>query len=135
MKVFKTTDKVELKIDELTVEISPLTFDQKCDIQAVILAGGSTAIVKASKLAVKYGVKSIKGLENSDGSEYQVKMDAHGVSDDTIDDIGNTESFNKFAAVCMSLLNGMPKSFDNPNTGEKLDGVSFTKKDEATEKK
>lgn len=135
MKIRKTTEKVPVKIGELTFKISPLSFEQKCDIQNLLAAGGSTSILKASKLAIKYAVKDVEGLENHDGSKYEVKFDEIGLSDETIDDLANTEINDSLNYVCITLLNGLPKRFEHPVTKQPLVGVSFVETEQAEEKK
>jgi hypothetical protein len=134
MKIRKTTEKIAVNVGDLVIKISPLTFEQKCDIQVVLSAGTTTAILKASKLAMKCAIKEISGLENPDGSPYEVTFDEIGLSDDVINDLGNSEIGDNLNYMCISLLNGLPKQFENPVTKKPLDGVSFV--DEAvTEKK
>jgi hypothetical protein len=133
MKIRKTTEKISVQVGELVFKITPLTFEQKCEIQTVLAAGTTTAILKASKLAMKFSVKEIVGLENCDGSEYQVTFDDVGLSDEVINDLGNSEVSDRLNYMCISLLNGIPKQFENPITKQPLDGVSFV--DEASPEK
>jgi hypothetical protein len=91
----------------------------------VLSAGTTTAILKASKLAMKFAIKEISGLENPDGSSYEVTFDDIGLSDDVINDLGNSEIGDNLNYMCISLLNGLPKQFENPVTKKPLDGVSF----------
>lgn len=125
MKIRKTTEKISVKVGELLFKITPLTFEQKCEIQTVLAAGTTTAILKASKLAMKFSVKEITGLQNSDGSDYEVTFDNEGLSDDVINDLGNSEIGDRLNYMCISLLNGIPNQFENPITKQPLDGVSF----------
>lgn len=125
MKIRKTTEKITVNVGDLVFKITPLTFEQKCEIQAVLSAGTTTAILKASKLAMKFAVKDITGLQNPDGSDYVVTMDEVGLSDDVINDLGNSEIGDTLNYMCISLLNGIPKQFENPITKKPLDGVSF----------
>lgn len=125
MKIRKTTEKIPVKIGELVFKITPLSFEQKCEIQSMLATGGTTAVLKASKLAMKYSIKEISGIQNQDGSEYNVTFDDLGLSDEVIDDLGNTEIGDSINYVCFSLLNGVPKQFENPITKKPLEGVSF----------
>lgn len=135
MKIRKTTEKIPVKVGDLTFKISPLSFEQKCDIQNVLMAGTAISILKASKLAIKYAVKEIEGLENVDGSKYEVKFDEQGLSDEVIDDLANTEIGDSLNYMCISLLNGLPSRFEHPVTKEPLKGVSFIETEKTEEKK
>lgn len=135
MKIRKTTEKIAVKVGDLIFKISPLTFEQKCEIQSTLMAGTAISILKASKLAIKYAVKDIDGLENVDGSKYEVKFDNIGLSDETVDDLANTEISDSLNYMCISLLNGLPKRFEHPVTKEPLKGVSFVEKESTEEKK
>lgn len=135
MKIRKTTEKIPVQIGELKFKISPLTFEQKCDIQNVLMAGTTISILKASKLAIKYAIKDIEGLENSDGTKYEVKFDEIGLCDEAVDDLANTEISDSLNYMCISLLNGLPKRFEHPVTKEPLKGVSFIETEVAEEKK
>jgi len=135
MKIRKTTEKIPVKVGELTFKISPLTFEQKCEIQNVLMAGTAISVLKASKLSIKYAVKDIEGLENSDGSKYEVKFDEVGLADETVDDLSNTEISDSLNYMCISLLNGLPRRFEHPVTKEPLKGVSFVETASSEEKK
>lgn len=135
MKIRKTTDKVSVKINDLVFKISPLTFDQKCSVQTLLASGGAASILKASKLAIKYAVKDVEGLQNQDGSKYEVKFDEEGLSDETIDDLSNTEINDNLNYICITLLNGMPKRFEHPVTRQPLPGVSYVTEESNEEKK
>ena len=135
MKIRKTKEKIAVKVGELVFKITPLTFEQKCEIQSTLAAGTTTAILKASKLAMKFSVKEIAGLQNEDGTDYQVTFDDIGLSDDVINDLGNSEIGDNLNYMCISLLNGIPRQFENPITKKPLEGVSFVMDGVQDEKK
>ena len=126
-KIYKVNDIIPLKIDGLVVNISPLSFEQKMDIQAEILKGDSQSAMQAAARAVKYSVKSVKGFENADGSEYQISLIDNKITDECWDELQNVEQAQKLIMVCLNLLNGIPSEFVDPNTGKALDGVSILK--------
>jgi len=133
-KIYKIGSKVAVNVADLVIEISPMTFEQKAQVQQTLVTGDIMAALTATKLAVKFGLKSIKGLEDEDGNEYSLEMDSEGVSDSSLDDIFNIQESGDIATVCMELLRGIPKSFVHPETGKPLKGVSFVKKASAGKK-
>ena len=127
VKIYKTTDRIPVKIDSLKFSLSPLGFEQKSEIQAELLTGQPMSIVKAAKLAIKYAVKGLDGVQCMDGSKYELEFDNEVLSDSCVDDLLNLDQDDKLSFVCTTLLNGIPKDFVDPNTGEKLPGVSITR--------
>ncbi len=125
VKIYKTTDKIPVKIDSLTFKISPLSFDQKSEIQAELITGNPMSIIKAAKLAIKYAVKDVDGIVDNAGDKYLLEFDNDCLSESCVDDILNIDQNDKLSFVCTSLLNGIPKEFIDPQTGEKLEGVSI----------
>lgn len=134
-KIYKTSDKIKVKVDDLIITLSPLTYHQKSMVQAQILEKGEFGAMDSTRLAVKYALKDIEGIENMDGSKYELEIDEGIVSDETIDDLFNLEQSTKMSLVCISLLNGIPKEFVNPQTNEPLDGVSYVKEKNKSRKK
>lgn len=134
-KIYRTTDIIPLNIDGLVVNISPLTFEQKMDIQAEILKGSPQSAMSAAALAVKSSVKSISGVENQDGSPYEVALVNNKLSDECWNDLQNIEQAQKLIMVCLNLINGIPKDFSDPNTGKPLQGVSIVKDQSKGKKK
>ena len=78
-------------------------------------------------MAVKYGVKSIEGIKDSEGNAYELEKDEAGLSEESINDLFNLEQNEALSMVCLGLLRGVPDSFTNPFTGEPLEGVSIVK--------
>jgi hypothetical protein len=134
-KIYRATDTIPLEIDGLVVNISPLTFEQKMDIQAEVLKGDTQSAMKAAARAVKYAVKSIKGIENQDGSNYQVELENGRLTDACWDDLQNIEQAQKLIMVCLGLINGVPREFADPNTGKPIQGVSLIQDKSKAKKK
>jgi hypothetical protein len=125
-KIYKTTDKISVKIDDIVVQVSPLSFEQKCDIQALLVSGDPMSVVRAASMAIKYGVKGLEGVENADGSLYVLETDENGsLSDQCVDDLLNIDQDDKLSLVCTSLLNGIPKDIVDPQTGKKIKGITI----------
>ena len=138
MKIYKATDKIGIKIDTVTVEVSPLNYDQKVEVQDYMLEaakGDVKAGMAGAKLAIKYAVKGLKGVENSDGSEYKLDTENGILTDDGVEELANSEMSTKLMIVCCSLLNGITTDFRDPQSGAKLEGVALIKNYKRTLKK
>jgi len=91
--------------------------------------------LRGSALAVKYAVKDIKDLEDGDGS-YELIFESDGsLNEGTITDLFNLSNSDKINAVCLGLLNNVPKQFIDPITGAPLEGVEFILEKEGPGKK
>jgi hypothetical protein len=111
MIVYKSTDRVPVKIGDLTFWISPLRADQKLEIMSLVEREGGMEVVdqmKQSFLAVRYSVKEVEGLKNHDGSEYKLSLDDSGVmTDECLDDLLQLEVRQKIVDTCLKLLPGV----------------------------
>lgn len=125
VKLYKTTDKVPVKVGPITIQISALSFEQKAEIQAELVKADPLSILRAARLAIKYSVKDVKGVEDIDGNEYQVEMENEMLTDSCVDDVLNLDQDDKISLVCTSLLNGIPKEFVDPQSGKKIEGISI----------
>jgi len=141
MKIFKTTDEIAIKIDDVTVIVSPLNYEQKVEIQEFMLlaAKGDTEGIKAgmtgARLAVKYAVKRVENVTNVDGTEYKVKLKNGVLSDETVNELCNCEITDKLYIVSCQLLVSIPKQFIDPVTKLPMKGVSFSKNLKRAKKK
>lgn len=130
MKIYKPSDRIAIKIDDVTVKVSPLTYEQKSEVQEYMLGaanGDFKAGMDGAKLAIKYAIKGIKGVTLADGSKYELEMDNDVLSEECVGDLINSEINSKLTIICCGLLTGVNKNFVDPNTGKKLEGVSIAK--------
>lgn len=138
-KIYRKTDRLKLKIDNIEVTISPLSLHEKTEIQQMMIeakARGNIGSLTGSIVkAMKYSIKGISGLIDSDGNKYQLDFDENkNVSDESIDDLMNIELGEKLQMVCSSLLGGIPKSFVD-DKGQPLAGVEWANEDKTTDPK
>ena len=126
-KIYKISDRIKVKVGGLTVKIGPLTFDQKAEIQALATSGDFKKSLQSAKLSVKYSVKDIDGLEDAEGNKYELSTDEEGLSEDCLNELFNLEESEKLSMMSLGLLQGIPKQFTNPFTGEPLEGVKIVK--------
>ena len=129
VKLYRTTDKVPIKIDKIKFYISPLQYSHKEEIQAELLKAQSDpmAVVRAAKLSIQYSVKGVDGVENVDGSKFELEFENEVLTEQSVSDLLNIDQDDKLSFVCTSFLNGIPKDFIDPVTGEKLKGVSIVR--------
>jgi hypothetical protein len=124
VKIYRPADRIEVKIGEVVVKLAPLTLHQKTAIQAAMMEGRKSGDIREATrgiaLAMKYSLKSIKGLHDSDENEYALQFNGQELSDECVDDLMNIEISNQLALVCSSMAAGVPKSFN-------LEGVEILK--------
>lgn len=136
-RIYKLTDRIKVKIDDITVTVSPLSRHQKAEIQTLLLGLGRGDVKAATEgiiLAMKYAVKSIEGLEDAAGV-YKAQFDDSGhLTDETIEDLYNLEDSVKLLQVCQSLVSGVPSEFQDKD-GKPIDGVEIVTGDVEAKKK
>lgn len=126
-KIYKTTDRIELKIDDVTVKVSPLNYEQKSEIEVLMRENNLSDKVQGIVLAIRYGVKEISGVEDSDGKPYELQFENGVLTKQCVSDLLNLDIKDKLSIVCSSFVPGVPKSFYGPD-GNLLDGVEFVDK-------
>src|SRR5690606_3486695 len=87
---------------------------------------------EGTALALKYAVKSISGVKDSDGKPYELKFEGEFLSEESIDDLLNLEITDKLVLACSTLVNGVPKDFTDVN-GNKIEGVEIINADDKDE--
>lgn len=128
MIIRKTSELVKIKIGGLVVNVSPLTRYQKAIVTKHISSGDVESVLEGSALALKYSIKSIEGLKNVDGSKYELELDENGLlSDSSLDDLLNAEISDEIQIIAGCMVNKIPSEFIDPDTGEKVKGISLVK--------
>lgn len=125
--VYRVSDTFDIKIGSTVFSMSPLNYKVKADMQAYVLAGRP---MDAAVVALKNSVKSVKGLKNPDGTEYELEFNDDGsMKEACVDDLLNIPEANNLNVIAISLINGMPEGdFVDAETGKPLSGVKFVKK-------
>jgi hypothetical protein len=127
-RIYKRTDRIAVRIDDIIVKLAPLTVDQKTEIQMLMSKGAINRDVKAmsdaSALAVQYGVKGVEGLQDSDGNEYKLEFDGDRLKQSCVDDLLNLELKEKLTLVCSSMVNGVPTQFTDEEK-KAIEGVEI----------
>ncbi len=134
-KLYRSSDRISIKVDDITIKISPLSFHQKAEMQSLLITGNPMDIVKAAHYAVRCAVKEISGVKLHDGSQYELEFDGDILSEECVSDLFNIPQKDKIGLICTELLNGIPNGFLDPQTGEKLEGVSIIRSKSPAKKK
>jgi hypothetical protein len=127
-RIYRTSDRIPVKIDDITVVIAPLSFAQKTELQSIMLQAKDDPLfaVRGARLAIKYAVKDVKGVEDMTGADYVPFMDGEGnLSDDDVDALLNLEENGKIITLCSQLIGGVPRGVVDPTTGKPMKGVSI----------
>ena len=129
-KIYKCSDRIEVKVDSISLFISPLSYQQKMSLQELMIKaskGDMFSAMQAVVAALKMSVKDIKGVLDAEGSEYKLEMNGDELSEASVNDLLNMPISNKISTICTSLLAGVPDKILDAN-GEPLAGVSIISK-------
>lgn len=125
MRVYKISDKIKIKIDELTFSVSPLSISDKNEVQTLMLEGQKeqnlAKLNDAIHLAIKLSVKDVEGLTDSNNEAYKFTYDNGKMSDENLNDLLNLPVSEKMIKVCSQIVSGVPTDFT-------IEGVSFVEK-------
>lgn len=81
MKVLKLTDRVKIKIGDVTFKVAPLSYENKLEMAGCFKMDGGTQVQDIGRqmiLALKYGVKEVEGITYADGTEYSLVFNDDG---------------------------------------------------------
>jgi hypothetical protein len=134
-RIYKRSDRVVVKIDDITVKLAPLSLHQKTEVQMALLQGQKNLDIREATRgmarAIQYSLKGIEGVEDADGNQYKLQFeDDDTLTDACVDDLMNLELTSKLSQVCLAMVNGVPKEFTDPNR-QPLEGVEIVKADAA----
>lgn len=135
--IYKTTDKLPVKIGDITFKISPLSFEHRSLIQADLSLsskGDLSAAGAASFKAIKYAVKSIEGVETLDDSKYELEFDGKELKDECVNNLLNLEVSLDLIRVALSLLGGVPDKIVDEH-GKPVKGITLLYKKTSSKKK
>lgn len=116
---------VQVQVADLTFHLSTLTFEQRADAMAIAGSLRDPNLAESDKYRTMFkmqgdilrqALKRVDGLENEDGSAYELKFDANGeLAQACLDDIMNLDlNMQQLFEACGRLI--------NPQQGE-VDGV------------
>lgn len=137
--IYRTTDLLKYKFGTVEMEFSPLSSFQKKAITPILALASKTRTVigpdgkahqvteqdagkmqEAMQMAMKFSIKSIKGVEDAEGNEYTLSFEENGeITEDCLSDLLNIPEHVKASYVVGSFLGGAPKTTELP------EGISF----------
>lgn len=131
MIAYRTSDRIRVAVDDIEISISPLNHHDKNAIQTLLVAGKVESLMEGSILALKCGIKSIRGVKYPDGSDLELvfENESDRLSDSSVDTLLNLPCHNKLSSICLELIEGIPSEFVNPETKEVIEGVRIIKED------
>jgi hypothetical protein len=123
MRIYKLSDRIPIKIDDIFIKVAPLSLIQKSTIQQKMLEGQKAndliVLTQAVTMALKYSLKNISGLVDGNGEEYRLVFGDDGyLTDECVDDLLNMPLTPKLTQVCATMAAGIPAAFE-------IEGVSF----------
>lgn len=122
--IYKATDKVAIKIDDITIKIRPLKLEEKSQILAKLqkaqVEKDMMAIQDAALDPIRLCLMEIQGIETASGEAYELERKDGKLTEDCLSDLLNMPLSEKLSKVCSSTLNGIPSDFQ-------IEGVSFEK--------
>jgi hypothetical protein len=132
MKILKASDRVKVKIGEITFLLAPMKMAQKLEINSLTrVVNGQEVNDGQAMLAfiVKHCVKGIEGVTDYEGNPIQVQIDETGcLVDDSISDTLSilNESKNHINALLAMSKGTDPAKIKDYATGKTITGVEVT---------
>lgn len=126
-KILRMSDRIHLKIDEITFVLAPLNYYQKQEIAGCTKMDGGNEVfdlLKAQFTYIKYGLKDIIGIEDYDGNKYELEFNGDELTENCVSEIMNLDQREKLTVSAWQLLNGV-KELTDPVSGEPLEGVEL----------
>ena len=128
-RIFRTSDRIPVKIGDLSIIVSPLSFAQKTELQTIMLSAANDPMraVKGAAMAIRFAVKGVTGVETMDGEPWTPTFDADGLlSEESCDELLNLEENPKLIALCTQLVAGVPvNGVLDPHTRKPMDGITL----------
>ena len=126
-KILRLTDRVNLRIGDVTFVIAPLNHFQKIELSnCTTIKNGEDHydLLRAQALYLKYAIKDVSGIEDYEGNEYKLEFNNDELTDDCVSEILSLDQRSTLTTCAWQLLNGIKELID-PVTGDKLDGVEL----------
>lgn len=117
-KVYSLDDRIDLKVGDLKVTFRPLSYEEKSNIQALMVSGNIKSAMDGAYEALKTALVDIKGLCNRDGSAYLYDKEK-------FDDILNLPESPVLTKAALNLLSSVPSEFIDPSTSKALEGIEI----------
>jgi hypothetical protein len=107
MIIYRLTDRIPVEIGEVKFWLSPLSYSQKVVLAELyqMKAGVEHQDThRAVLLSIKYSVKGVEGIKQSDGSDYALSFDADGtLSDQCVQELLGIDQAKQLVDACQYL--------------------------------
>jgi len=120
MRIFRPHQRIDLKVGDIVITVSPLTKEQKIELaQMNTVEGGKVKIdhFKSTDAIIKRAVKQIKGVEYPDGTPIQLEEGGDLLSDEDAEIVwavlDNLENSNDIVLALFKMMRGA-MDFDIP---------------------
>lgn len=125
--IFKKDALIEVKIQDITVKLKPLSYSDKMEVQKHLgNMKDINGMMKAAYDAIALSLKEIHGLEYGDGSPYVLKIQNDKIVEDCMDELLNASFASELNAVCSAMLNGISSDkILDANTGLPIEGIEI----------
>lgn len=132
MKIIRASDKVKIKIGDISVTVQPLSYAKRIEQgNFVKIEDGKEKHDYTSQLihVVKNSVKDIDGVQDASGEKIVLEFDGDSLTDDCASDvIGILESvsgmYKNISVLAGSAGKDIGQIYD-PETGKALDGAEI----------
>jgi len=129
--IFRATDRIKVKIDDINFVFSPLSLAQKQILFQDVkdIEKDPSKALEFSKNVLKMSLKDIENVQDLDGGEYKLEFADGLLSNAALDDLLNLDCLEKLLTVAGSLMQKVPQgAILNPLTGLPMEGVELLKK-------
>lgn len=129
-KVYRMSDKRQVKIGDVTIHVSPLNSFDKAEIAEeatkATREGSTKGLLNVTYKVLKKCLKKVDGIHYNDNESFVLEFEDKEVKDESLDELMTLEINNEMIAVCMALMgNFSTTEFVNPDTGVKLANVEI----------
>lgn len=126
-RIYKSTDRKKITIDDVTVTLAPLNLENKSKAMSMLLEGQKKndylILNEAIYFTVRACLKNIEGVKDSNDEPYKLEFDEDNfLTKECLQDLTNMECTAKLLSVCGVLI----ADFTKDDYG--IDGVSVVKK-------
>lgn len=127
-RILRLRDRVNLQIGEVKFTLAPLSHFQKQELaECTRIKDGEEIfdLTKAQALYIKYSLKGIDGVENYDGTKYELEFENGALTDDCVSEVLCIEQKKELLTAAWQILNGIQELID-PVTKKPLEGVDLS---------
>lgn len=129
MQILRMSDRVEFEIGDFTFKFGPMSMDQKFSLEKYSKMKKGAEVRDAARASfdtIKYTVKGITGVENIDGTPYEVQFEdksERSLTDNCVEDILNIPIQYELLITLSQLMGGVKNKIIDPKTGDELTKV------------